>query len=54
MSDTRKEEIKIVLNSIAERCATANIILATTGELYVKDKLTGATYRIDDFRGEKC
>ena len=49
MNDTRKDEIKIVVNSIIERCATANIKITAIGGVYVKDKITGKIYLIEDF-----
>ena len=45
----RENEIRIALNYITERCATANIRLTAIGGLHVKDKLTGKTYRIEEF-----
>lgn len=49
MNDVRKNEIQIALSSIAERCATANIKVVTSGEFYVRDKLTDKIYKLSDF-----
>lgn len=53
MNDVRKNEIQIALSSIAERCATANIKVVTSGEFYVRDKLTDKIYKLSDFVGDE-